>query len=526
MRSMTFHEKLDLLLNMTHLTNSEVAQALNIDPSLVSRFRTGKRIPSPSSGYIDQLSSLIAGHITQEYQKTALSKLFEADYSPEEDTKEVFAPLLQTFLLDYHEIDSESIGMFFKAISLWEMNRANSSFTLQSHWNSEELTSEEKLKGIQGIREGVIRLLTLAAQSDSPQKQLYLFSEEPMDWMNDRLDPPGFWQSLLLDAINNGCRITIIHNLSRSPRELGEAVKRWIPSYMTGVIESYALLSKGVKLFDHTLFLFNDEYVLHATSPHTYALDDRVYILSGEMENVRTYHNQFQHLLESSRPLLRSSHLTGIEDYYDTIERMITAQPKKLYASEVLCSLFMPDHLLADILTRHQLPTDTIEQVCKTRRTLESRVQTYLETSPIRLFMTLPRITEVVKAQVPLKACSTVLRQPITYLPAEYHAHLAYVMETLRNYENLQIVLTRTHNFSEGVQILSSGNKRMTVIKDTTPSLIFTSEEPDFCHAVYRFLSTQFSHHAKKRNQKSHVLEKLETFSDTLMKKMRGRMLP
>ena len=47
-----FSEKLNYIMTLTRTTNTEIANYLNVNQSLISRFRLGSRIPSNNSNYI------------------------------------------------------------------------------------------------------------------------------------------------------------------------------------------------------------------------------------------------------------------------------------------------------------------------------------------------------------------------------------------------------------------------------------------------------------------------------------------
>ena len=84
---MTFSEKLSSIMVLTGMTNSKMARALNVDPSLVSRWRSGSRRPEWDSEQMTLLAEYIAGHIDREHHVTlasALLKGVELPSSPEE----------------------------------------------------------------------------------------------------------------------------------------------------------------------------------------------------------------------------------------------------------------------------------------------------------------------------------------------------------------------------------------------------------------------------------------------------------
>ena len=70
---MQFYEKLIFLLNLTQVTNRTLARELKVDPSLISRLRTGARGVPKNKEHIKAMSSFFAKRCTTQYQKQALS---------------------------------------------------------------------------------------------------------------------------------------------------------------------------------------------------------------------------------------------------------------------------------------------------------------------------------------------------------------------------------------------------------------------------------------------------------------------
>ena len=54
---MAFHQKLNLLMDQFHISNSKLSKELNVDASLVSRWRNGQRIPSTRSAHLPIIAS-------------------------------------------------------------------------------------------------------------------------------------------------------------------------------------------------------------------------------------------------------------------------------------------------------------------------------------------------------------------------------------------------------------------------------------------------------------------------------------
>ena len=72
---MQFYEKLIFLLNLTQTSNRMLAHELQVDPSLISRLRTGTRGVPHNREHIKVMSSYFARKCTTEYQRQALSEM-------------------------------------------------------------------------------------------------------------------------------------------------------------------------------------------------------------------------------------------------------------------------------------------------------------------------------------------------------------------------------------------------------------------------------------------------------------------
>lgn len=60
------------LLDILGISGTRLAKAINVDPSLVSKWRNGRRVISPSSNHLNQISNYIFKNVTNTYQEKAI----------------------------------------------------------------------------------------------------------------------------------------------------------------------------------------------------------------------------------------------------------------------------------------------------------------------------------------------------------------------------------------------------------------------------------------------------------------------
>lgn len=73
-----FGQCLEELLSILNISGIKLAKAINVDPSLVSKWRNGKRVVSSKSNYIELISDYISKSIKNDYQKKELIKFINS----------------------------------------------------------------------------------------------------------------------------------------------------------------------------------------------------------------------------------------------------------------------------------------------------------------------------------------------------------------------------------------------------------------------------------------------------------------
>ncbi|MDL2237377.1 hypothetical protein LJC56_06065 [Christensenellaceae bacterium OttesenSCG-928-K19] len=98
-----FTDKFNNLLAVTGLPNNKIARELNLDPSLVSRWRKGTKTPLRNPAYLDEVARLASTRIVSEKQKEVLSKLMGVSASTLDSPQEI-----QKRIVKWFEIGDES----------------------------------------------------------------------------------------------------------------------------------------------------------------------------------------------------------------------------------------------------------------------------------------------------------------------------------------------------------------------------------------------------------------------------------
>ena len=102
----------------------------------------------------------------------------------------------------------------------------------------EEPPSAAFYYGTEGKREAVLRLLIDYCAAEAPQ-ELLVYSDEKIGWLSADEGYTRRWSDAVLRLIGRGVRIRIIHSIDRDWGEMLDELRKWLPVYLTGAVESW-----------------------------------------------------------------------------------------------------------------------------------------------------------------------------------------------------------------------------------------------------------------------------------------------
>ncbi|MCR5789168.1 MAG: hypothetical protein K6G83_04695 [Lachnospiraceae bacterium] len=247
----TFGMRLDSAMQLAELSNIQFSHLVNVDTSLISRFRSGVRTPNSNPVIARRITSVLWERLKSLRKTEELANLMHVP--ADKPDREAF----HQWLCGFDELYT---------VEAYAAERLSESFDSFSTENNVLLPAPDEVvpahilndtrdlyEGYEGLRTAVLCFLGNAAKSRA--KELLLYSDQAMDWM---VEDPAFrlkWAALMAACIKNGTKIRIIHNIDRSLDQMNEAIISWLPLYMTGMIESYYHPLPAGSRFSYTLFL-------------------------------------------------------------------------------------------------------------------------------------------------------------------------------------------------------------------------------------------------------------------------------
>ena len=323
MSDLLFHERIGICMQLADVSGSQLAKAVNIDPSLISRYRNGQRVPG--SDISVQLAETLWSYIEKKecmkelsaYMKKRESKISEKAFVSwfiSEDGNDDESAAEARSLLDAFDRYIKTAPVAPVPIDIKEF----------SHLINDE---NGYYLGEKGLQDGVIRFLG-NVYLHTP-REILLFSDQNMNWMVSDPDYAQVWASLMAGCIKSGVHIRIVHNINRGLSEMNQAIKSWLPLYMSGMVYSYYLRDSehktsevsmsalkesggnlterpafpGRNLFSHTVFLCPDMFAIQGWNAAG-SEKNWIYNYYTDADHLSCIGSLFEGLFAGSAPLI------------------------------------------------------------------------------------------------------------------------------------------------------------------------------------------------------------------------------
>lgn len=289
----SFPGRMHAVMSLTGTSNKELASHINLDPSYVSRLRKGTRILKANSALYEAISHALFAIALSKNLLEPLKKLI--GYTGDGDDEALYYSF-KRWLCDFQP-EVEHIKSLLQSIDAVQPLAA-----LPFAVPEEALSYTERAyyTGDSGLQEAAIRFLQEVICSDAPS--IFLYSDRSIEWMTQDPVFRAKWGTLMFRLVSKGIKIRIIHNIDRKVDEMVNAVRSWLPLYMSCCIEPYYTNVQAGKRFTHTLFVCPG--VACVTALNSYGGGETLFRYDTEAPLILHAQQVFNHLLDNSLPLV------------------------------------------------------------------------------------------------------------------------------------------------------------------------------------------------------------------------------
>ncbi len=483
-----FGEKLDALMNRFNVSNIRLARALNVDASLISRFRTGMRAPAADSWLLAEICSYFSARTKVTQQEDALFDFLKQYDENMIITNATNINEMLVYWLSKQDEPNDRLVMdqFLEKLDAFHPIRELPPHLLQSLSTLEPPhKSVEIFCGNEGLRSAVTQFLAQAAMRKDTHT-LLLYSDQPITWLSENPEFAQIWMALMAAILFKGNRIRIIHNIDRSLAEMFSAIEKWMPLYMTGLIEPFYCEKSNSHRFHQTKFIVPDLFCIdagfvagsEACAEYTFYTD---------AQRVQYQEKQFNELLKFCSPLMHIVSIPTANACARTLDNINHRKGNLKILTPSLSIATLPKYLLESIMERNHL---TEQEKASIRAYQESAANLFTQTlreDTITEMVAFPKDEDIFGGKVEVNLPRVVLPTPLTYTEKEYADHSQYVVKLLKENPKYRLCPLPMSPF-QNIRIIIKENDAALLLKGDAPATSFLFEHPLMCRAFESYV--------------------------------------
>lgn len=452
---MDFAEKLNALMDLFSISNSRLAKRLSVDPSLISKWRHGNRLPARSAGYVKEVVFFFyeqyveSDALLQHRLRRILGESAELHLDDSEMALKQF--LLEWLISEENGGDEEgtlpSTAQGRQVIQLMQQLMNVEASPMPQLPVTEPAPIGGALHqyhlhaGRSGRRKAVIEFLDLVLEMKPPQ-ELLLLSQENLEWM---MEDPAFlpeWNQKLTAVLASGHQVTIIHHMDRENDDLLNIMKYWIPLHLTGNVRSWYFPRYRELPFQNTYFIIRNQAAVYASVNEDTPEDQYYTFFFRDALVARILENSYQSLLKECMPLVRFYTANRLESYMDQVVKLEEEAGTWIGWKNGLTGSCMSLPLYEQLMVQEGIKSEERwRRLQLHQKRLESFRKniphfSYVEVLPLNLLNQLSRGTQAV-----LNSLESFTERPLRLKEEQVISLLESMVDRLRKYPNYEVYL-------------------------------------------------------------------------------------
>ena len=469
-----FGGRLSAVMELAGVSNIRLGRALNIDPSYISRFRSGFRSPKANPKLMNDICAFLLGRLEDQGKLGRLSRLTGAPAEALSDWEPALESLY-TWLYHTEKTDSTPfVEGLIDQIESFSGDIKAPPLSFEEAADSDTLADvAQTYYGAAGLQRAVLRFLGNVVLRK--EKALFLYSDQNMDWM---VSDPAFrakWATLMVLCIRAGVKITIIHNVNRDLSEMADAIKSWMPLYPSGMIRPYYCRARSGERFSTTRFISPGYACISGCNVIGAENETGMYRFDTDSKQLEAHEAAFRELLSRSGELAR---------IHSTEEVGRLGDPD-VSALSVLCNTLslasMPEETLLSALERASADDALKERVLKKQKQHLTILERDAERGFLYEYVPLPGDEALFGGSVPMDIPGLA----VTYTPGEYAAHIQNILYLSDSLAGYRLIPLPEAPFAD-LKILIS-DRAVAVTRMKPPYLTIQFEHPDLCRAFVAY---------------------------------------
>lgn len=464
--------RLSYLMTISGINGRELANALHVDYSLVSKWKNNKRPLNRHSVHLKKIAEYFISLDSTNNDKLIFQVLRDYDPNLKVDSLEDLSNVLCNWLIE--PVDNLNLSNY-----IYDKNTESNKYT----------STYEVFLSNKGRRKAVIQFLDYALSLTEGQTIL-LISQDDMCWMTEDKAFLKLWESKLTQLLKKDHQIKIVHSVDRQIETLSNIIRQWLPLHMTGKIESYYYPKYSDFPLKTTLYIIKNHLAVVGFDADNTDKNNRYTSFFYDKVTVKQYTLIFEKLLGECRPLIESY----LKKEFDKVPiRIFGSGIKKensyLYA-DVPMFLTMSEELLIEVLTKNMIKTETINQCIFYHQQINSNFKNNIITTINRHIYDLDKLEKLAcQDNVIYNELSYITGKKISVSKELFNRHIELLIARLNDYSNFEIALTSSTEEEQLVKVnfWIKQNKLLTAWPVDEINLVAFAKESTIINAFYHY---------------------------------------
>jgi hypothetical protein len=417
-----FAEKLNFLISIIGISGGELAHAISLDPSYISRLRRGKRALPKDQHFTESISSYFATQITSEYQNKLMCDALGITEWPEAPEKA--QKYILNWLLTENPRQRNIIRTIFKQITDSSPLDVSTQVENLPDWPECKNDEREIYFGKKGREEAFLHFLAIATDT-SESDEMQMFCNEDLSW---QIGTPGYRnkvESLFTAYAKAGNTIKIIHSLSEDTDAMLDMLQTWIPIYLTGYVEPFYYPKIREDFYRRTAFVVPGVAAMLSSSLNGNTAEAMTFILKDK-EAIKVVESELSYLMSQSNPLAKVFSSRDEESLHNVIRNFFKAKADTILLHGDITPLILPDNI--------RKSKDAKNFSCF--KNVENLLKKYDFTD----IMSMPDVAKICDGKTPVPLFEVIGSNQAFLTKEEYLKNLYHMIEFLTTEENYHVL--------------------------------------------------------------------------------------
>jgi len=488
---------LDQILGEFRLSGKQLAEYLNVDYSLVSKWRNGKR--RLNSEYIEKLTRLFLD-LDAKYGYNRIGKVLNKMLTEEEKQNDAYIYSLLKFWLSSTSPDTKE-----HAAERFIPHNVQKQFYYI-------------FQGSQGRRDAINTFLDCVISNQG--LNLWLFSQEDNKWFSEDENFLKEWQDKNFQVLKNRNTIHVIHPVERRFKQIAQSMYWWIPMHLKGNALAYYLPKYWDPEIKITIFLAENQLVLFGVTSEKFTKKNMTYLFTNS-EVLKNAKDVLTEIFRQSTRMFEQYALESNGRFFSAFHRIVENGNPVYYFSGAPILFMVPQDCLIEALSDNSFAEEDKKAYTEILFQFSFECMQNVPYLPITYVIQVKQLEALLKLdRVMMRFLSHCIGKPFYVSQKMFRKLLLHSLEALFSVDNFTILLTDQSMFYsyENIALFVKekevagfigtdyetevGARALTTQEDSVVSSIYYS-----CQA---FVESHRMEHMDKENVRAKILAMME----------------